>query len=135
MRISYDKASRGLFIWFGDTGSYESEEVSPGIVVDYDRGGKPIGIEIEDVAGVIDMKALERLLRPKIRRGGDLAKFRAAIGLSQQQLADALDLPRNTLARWERDEMAIEKPRMLELALAALVTGVAVRVAKPAATK
>jgi len=37
--------------------------------------------------------------------------------MSQRDLAAELDVPANTVARWERGELAIHHPRVLELAL------------------
>jgi len=48
-------------------------------------------------------------------KGAKLRERRVALGLTQQGLADKLEVSRNTVARWERDEMAI--PGFLHLAL------------------
>jgi len=48
-------------------------------------------------------------------KGAKLREWRLALGLTQQELADKLEVSRNTVARWERDEMAI--PGFLHLAL------------------
>jgi transcriptional regulator with XRE-family HTH domain len=48
-------------------------------------------------------------------KGTKLRERRVALGLTQQALADKLEVSRNTVARWERDEMAI--PGFLHLAL------------------
>jgi transcriptional regulator with XRE-family HTH domain/uncharacterized protein YuzE len=121
MRLAYDKNSHGLFITFADRPSASSEDIAPGIVVDFDRDGKAVAIEVEDVRGIVDEKVLARLVEPKIRKGADLREFRERFGLTQQQLGDALDLPRNTIARWEREDMNMEKSRLLELALQSLI--------------
>jgi len=39
--------------------SMESEEVAPGIVLDFDANNKVIGIEIEDASRLIDLSRLE----------------------------------------------------------------------------
>jgi uncharacterized protein YuzE len=39
--------------------STESEEVSPGIVLDFDENNQVIGIEIEDASKFIDLSSLE----------------------------------------------------------------------------
>ncbi len=46
-----------------------------------------------------------------------LGEARAAAGMTQAQLGEALGVPANTIARWERGELAPQHPRMLELAL------------------
>jgi transcriptional regulator with XRE-family HTH domain len=48
-------------------------------------------------------------------KGAKLRERRLALGLTQQELADKLEVSRNTVARWERDEMA--NPGFLDLAL------------------
>jgi transcriptional regulator with XRE-family HTH domain len=48
-------------------------------------------------------------------KGDKLRERRQALGLTQQRLADRLGVSRNTVARWEREEMAI--PGFLGLAL------------------
>lgn len=48
-------------------------------------------------------------------KGPQLRARRNSLGLSQSQLAEHLSVTPNTVARWERDEMAI--PPYLELAL------------------
>ena len=52
--------------------------------------------------------------------GAELHTFREKLGLSQSQLATLLGVTPNTLARWERDELTIQHPRILELALTEL---------------
>ena len=65
MRISYDEESRGLMIAFGDAAHYvESREVAPGVVVDFDKDGKPLAVELEDVAAVMDPRELTGHCRP-----------------------------------------------------------------------
>lgn len=46
-----------------------------------------------------------------------LRNNRLALGLSQAGLSSLLGVPVNTIARWERGELAIAHPRILELAL------------------
>jgi transcriptional regulator with XRE-family HTH domain len=48
-------------------------------------------------------------------KGTELRERRLALGLSQQGLADKLEVSRNTVARWERDEFP--NPGFLNLAL------------------
>lgn len=60
--------------------SYRTERVDPGLVIDYNRQGKPIGIEITAPAK-LSAPALNRVLRrlgvPAVTRA-DLAPLRAA---------------------------------------------------------
>jgi transcriptional regulator with XRE-family HTH domain len=49
--------------------------------------------------------------------GLDLRKRRKHMGLSQAGLADALGVTANTVARWERGEMSVAQPQLVEAAL------------------
>lgn len=122
MRISYDEKSHGLLIAFGDPASYRSSrEVAPGVVVDFDKDGKPLAVELEDAEAVIDPNEIRRLVHPRITKGADLRAFRERLGLTQERLGDLIEVPRNTIARWEREELPIQKARQLELALSAIL--------------
>jgi uncharacterized protein YuzE len=48
-----------LFVWFGpeETKAAGTQEVAPGIMLDFDSDGRVIGIEVLDVS--------ERMMRPK----------------------------------------------------------------------
>jgi len=48
-------------------------------------------------------------------KGAKLRERRLALGLTQQALGDKLGVAQNSVARWEREEMAI--PTFLHLAL------------------
>jgi DNA-binding XRE family transcriptional regulator/uncharacterized protein YuzE len=122
MKISYDEKSRGLLISFGDPSRYrESREVAPGVVVDFDKNGKALAVELEDAEAAIDPRQVQSLIHPRISKGSDLRVFRERLGLTQEQLGDLIEVPRNTIARWEREELPIAKVRQLELALSAIL--------------
>ena len=60
--------------------SYRTERVEPGLVIDYSRRGKPIGIEItapEKLSAPALNRVLRRLGVPTVTRA-DLAPLRAA---------------------------------------------------------
>jgi uncharacterized protein YuzE len=48
-----------LYIKLADGISIESEEVAPGIVLDFDEQNRVIGVEIEDASKFIDLSRLE----------------------------------------------------------------------------
>jgi uncharacterized protein YuzE len=52
IRTSYDPETDAMFVWFGPEGvkSAGTEEVSPGIMLDFDSEGRVIGIEVLDVS-------------------------------------------------------------------------------------
>ncbi len=50
MRFHYDKKADALYIRFNDQRYFESDEVSEGVIFDYDRHGKIVGMEILDAS-------------------------------------------------------------------------------------
>lgn len=52
--------------------------------------------------------------------GSTLRRWRAGAGMSQVELAGALDVPQATISRWETGRHAIAQPRLLALALRGL---------------
>ncbi len=52
IRTSYDPEADAMFVWFGPEGvkSVGTEEVAPGIMLDFDSDGRAIGIEVLDVS-------------------------------------------------------------------------------------
>jgi len=59
IRTSYDPDADAMFLWFGPEGSKSvgTEEVAPGIMLDFDTDGRVIGIEVLGVS--------ERMMKPK----------------------------------------------------------------------
>jgi uncharacterized protein YuzE/DNA-binding XRE family transcriptional regulator len=130
MRYVYDRATDSLAISFADGRRYrDSQEIHDGVVIDYDTAGRPIGIEFSDRAsryvdtdGLADGRWIEIAhpdLRPSTGRmtGAELRARRLEVGMTQEQLAEQLETTKNTIARWERDEVRIEHGGMLRLAL------------------
>ena len=58
MEIQYDIRSDMLYIGLRANPSVESEEVSPGVVLDYDRDDKIVGIEITNGSKFADLSRL-----------------------------------------------------------------------------
>jgi uncharacterized protein YuzE len=52
IRTSYDPKADAMFVWFGPEGvkSADTQEVSPGILLDFDDEGRVVGIEVLDVS-------------------------------------------------------------------------------------
>jgi uncharacterized protein YuzE len=46
MRLKVDKESDALYLRLDESAVVESEEVQPGIVLDYDAAGNMVGVEI-----------------------------------------------------------------------------------------
>lgn len=137
MKYFYDRKSDSLYLTLAERHKYhESVEAAPGVVLDFDDGGHLIGIDLERASRIVDTADLQLHEEPSsgdeetARLDGDnLRRQREQLGMSQVELARQLSVSPNTVARWERGELKIEHPGMLQLALASLGT-TAVR-AKP----
>lgn len=64
MILQYHADTDMLYIRLAREVSTESEEVAPGIVLDFDAHNRVIGIEIEDASKSIDLSRLEVLALP-----------------------------------------------------------------------
>ena len=59
MICRYDPDTDMLYIVLNSGASTESEELAPGVVLDFDNQNRVIGIEIEDASTFIDLSSLE----------------------------------------------------------------------------
>jgi uncharacterized protein YuzE len=59
MVFEYFPDSDMLYIKLADGKSTESEEIAPGVVLDFDEQNRAIGVEIEDASKFIDLSRLE----------------------------------------------------------------------------
>lgn len=50
MKLHYDKSGDAFYVRFDDSPYAESDEVEDGVILDYDKKGKIIGIEILDAS-------------------------------------------------------------------------------------
>jgi len=50
MRVRYDEQVDALYIRLKEISYYESDEIREGVIVDYDKDGNVIGIEILDAS-------------------------------------------------------------------------------------
>ena len=46
MKLKIDKANDALYLRLDETAIVESEEVQPGVILDFDKEGRVVGIEI-----------------------------------------------------------------------------------------
>ncbi|MDZ7361787.1 MAG: DUF2283 domain-containing protein [candidate division KSB1 bacterium] len=46
MRLKIDKENDALYLRLDETAIVESEEVQPGVILDFDKNGRVVGIEI-----------------------------------------------------------------------------------------
>jgi uncharacterized protein YuzE len=56
MRLDYYPDTDSLYIDFSLRPSVESQEVSPGVVLDYDAEGTLVGIDIDNASRKIDLR-------------------------------------------------------------------------------
>jgi uncharacterized protein YuzE len=62
MKITYSKDSDALAIDFRDGEYDESEEIFDGFVIDFDKSGRPMGIEIyHDASKFVDIDRLMKM--------------------------------------------------------------------------
>lgn len=58
MKINYDAATDSLYIHLSDRASADSDEVSEGVVLDYDGAGVLVGIDIQHASRRTDLATL-----------------------------------------------------------------------------
>lgn len=58
MRLNYYPETDSLYINLSEQPSAESQEISEGILLDYDAEGKLVGIDIDNASNKVDMEKL-----------------------------------------------------------------------------
>lgn len=58
MNFFYDKKSDSLYIELSEKPSFDSAEISNGLVVDYDKTGQVVGLDIEYASKHFNMKTI-----------------------------------------------------------------------------
>lgn len=58
MKIAYDKATDSLYIHLGDGASVASDEVTDGVVLDFDANGTLVGIDVQQASQRVDVNTL-----------------------------------------------------------------------------
>lgn len=66
MRFHYDKKEDALYIRFNENPYQKSEEIQEGIIFDYDKQGKIIGIEILDASQKFPRQFRREFLKRKL---------------------------------------------------------------------
>jgi len=61
MRIKVDKESDALYFRFDDYTIVESEEVQPGVILDYDEKGNVVGVEFLGISSRTNEESLNTL--------------------------------------------------------------------------
>ena len=67
--LNYFKDTDTLYIDLTDATSVESEEIAPGVVVDFGADGTIVGFEMEHASETVDMTKLEtRAFPPEVQQ-------------------------------------------------------------------
>lgn len=61
MRTEYDPEANAIYVMFSDEEIDHTDEVRPGIIVDYDARGHIVGIEMLDAKTLLSESALKSL--------------------------------------------------------------------------
>jgi uncharacterized protein YuzE len=68
MKLKVDQQADALYLSLGEEAAADSEEVSPGIIVDYDEQGRVVGIEMLYLSKRAPEIDLRRLLFESVPR-------------------------------------------------------------------
>ena len=58
MKLNYVPETDSLYIDLSERPSAESREISEGVVLDYDKGGNLVGIDIDNASRTVDLRRL-----------------------------------------------------------------------------
>lgn len=61
MRVHFDQESGALYLRLDDSGIVESEEVKPGIVLDFNEQNQVVGVEILDAGKRVSEASLRQM--------------------------------------------------------------------------
>ena len=61
MRINYDQQADAMYIRFSEAKYHQSDEVKEGIILDFDKSGKIIGMEVLDVSERLPQKSMRSI--------------------------------------------------------------------------
>lgn len=61
MRINYDRRADAMYIRFSEAKYYESDEVKEGVILDFDKKGKIIGVEVLDVSERLPQESMNSI--------------------------------------------------------------------------
>lgn len=131
MRYLFDRDSNTLAVTFAEGRQYrDSEEITDGLVIDFDAEGRPYAIEFlradrfVDIDGLVSGKPV-RLTPEAIGElpeltATSLRQWREHLALTPEDLAARLRVPPETITGWESGARAIENASVLALALKAI---------------
>jgi len=62
MKITIDSANEALYLRFHDSPIMDSEEIQPGVILDYDEDNRIVGIELLNMSQQIISNIMKNLL-------------------------------------------------------------------------
>ncbi len=62
MKVTVDKEADAVYIRISDTRIYDSEEVKPGVILDYDEQNNLVGIEILRISERVPSASLKTVM-------------------------------------------------------------------------
>jgi uncharacterized protein YuzE len=68
MKLHYDKDTDSLYIDLSSRVSANSEEISDGLIADYDEAGSIVGIDIQHASQRIDLSSVETTHLPLVAK-------------------------------------------------------------------
>jgi uncharacterized protein YuzE len=70
MKLKIDHQADALYLTLGDSPAFESEEVSPGIIIDFDESGRAVGIEMLHLSKRATDSDIHRMLFESVPQAG-----------------------------------------------------------------
>lgn len=64
MKLHYYPETDSLYINLSGRASVDSDEVAPGVVLDFDEAGQLVGIDIDHASKILDLTSLETVAIP-----------------------------------------------------------------------
>ena len=61
MKLTIDREADALYLDLDDAPAAESEEISPGVILDYNASGKVVGIEMHYLSKLVSPEKLGRM--------------------------------------------------------------------------
>jgi len=58
MKLSYDSKTDSLYIHLSDTPSIDSDEVAEGVILDFDKNGTLVGIDVQHASEKTDIRSV-----------------------------------------------------------------------------
>jgi uncharacterized protein YuzE len=59
MKLHYYPETDSLYIDLADKASVDSQEVAPGVVLDFDQEGRLVGIDLDHASQIVNLQRLE----------------------------------------------------------------------------